>query len=85
MHNCTAHWVESVPVKEEFEGQAVWEGIVQVFKLVDHLTAEKCYAWSYIVDDSGKRKVFAVLHQGPVDSPENAVRAAIVSESRVSS
>ena len=32
------------------------------------------------VDDSGKRKFVAVLHQGPVTSPQAAVKAAIVSE-----
>ena len=49
-------------------------------KLIDHPTAKKCYAWSYIVDDSGKRKFIAVLRQKPVDSPEMAVKAFIVSE-----
>ena len=80
LHNCKSKWVESFPVKETFEGQTVWDGTVQVFDLIDHPTAKRCYAWSYVVDDSGKRTFFAVLHQGPVDSPENAVKAAIVSE-----
>ena len=31
-------------------------------------------------EENGKRKFFAVLHQGPVDSPETAVRAAIVAQ-----
>ncbi len=82
LHKCKSKWLESVPVKETFEGETVWEGIVQVFELIDHPTAKKCYAWSYIVDESGKRKFFAVLHQGPVDSPEKAVRAAILSDNR---
>lgn len=73
-------WIKSVPVEETFQGQTVWNGIVQVFELIGHPTAKKCYAWSYIVDDSGKRKFVAVLHQKPVDSPEAAVKAFIVSE-----
>jgi len=32
------------------------------------------------LDKSKKRRFFAVLHQGTVDSPQAAVRAAIVSE-----
>jgi len=32
------------------------------------------------VDDLGKRKFVAVLHQDPVNSPEDAVKAFIVSE-----
>jgi hypothetical protein len=74
--------VESVRVKETFQGKTVWEGVVQVFDLSGHPTASRCYAWFYLVDDSGKRKFFAVLHQGPVDSPQTAVRAAIVAEFR---
>jgi len=80
LHKINAVWLESVPVKETFQGQPVWEGTVEVFDLIDHPTANRCYAWSYVVDDTGKRKFFAVLHQGPVDSPEKAVQASIVSE-----
>ena len=80
MHNCTAQWIEPVQVKEEFQDQIVWKGVVQVFKLIDHPSANKCYAWSYIIDELGKRKFIAVLHEGPVNSPQNAVKAAIVNE-----
>jgi hypothetical protein len=83
LHGCNAVWVESVPVKETFQGQLVWEGEVQVFDLKGHPTASRCYAWSYVTDEkTGKRKFFAVLHQGPVDSPQAAVRAAVVAEYR---
>lgn len=80
LHNCDATWVESVSVKEIFKGEIVWEGTVQVFDLIDHPTAKRCYAWSYLIDESGKRKFVAVLHKGPIDSPQKAVQAAIVSE-----
>lgn len=78
LHNCKATWIESVLVKEVFEGETVWEGVVQVFDLQDHPTAKWCYAWSHKLEGSKKRRFFAVLHQGVVDSPEKAVRAAIV-------
>ena len=80
LHGCKAKWVESVPVKEVFQGETVWEGVIQVFDLLDHTTAKRCYAWSHAIDNSTKRKYFAVLHQGPVDSPRAAVRTVIVSE-----
>jgi hypothetical protein len=83
LHGCKSKWVESVPVKEVFQDQTVWEGVVEVFDLLDHPTAKRCYAWSYLVDDLGKRKFVAVLHQGPVDSPINAIRAAIVGETKI--
>jgi predicted sulfurtransferase len=83
LHGGTAKWIESVPVKESFQGETVWDGTVQVFDLIGHPTASRCYAWSHITDEkSGKRKIFAVLHQAPVDSPQAAVRAAIVTEYR---
>lgn len=82
LHGCESVWIESVRVKETFEGQSVWEGTVQVFDLVGHPTANRCYAWSYETGEGGKRRFIAVLHQGPVDSPQAAVRAAIVQDSR---
>lgn len=81
LHGCKAMWVESVPVKETFQGRTVCEGIVQIFNLFGHPPASRCYAWSHETEN-GKRKFFAVLHQGPVDSAQAAVRAAIVAECR---
>ncbi len=78
LHGCKSTWVKSVPVKEVFEGETVWEGIVQGFDLINHPKAKRCYAWSYRLDDSKKRRFFAVLHQGVVDSPRAAVKAAII-------
>jgi hypothetical protein len=80
MHGCKARWIESVPVKEIFLGETIWDGIVQVFDLIDHPTASRCYAWSHPVDDSDKIKYFAVLHKGSINSPQVAVKAAIVQE-----
>jgi ribulose bisphosphate carboxylase small subunit len=81
LHGCKATWIKSVPIKEVFEGETVWEGVVQVFA-VDHPKSKLCYAWSYGLDNSKKRRVFAVLLQEPVDSPQAAIRATIVSEFR---
>lgn len=78
LHGCKATWVKSVPVKEVFEGETVWKGIVQVFDLIDHPKAKRCYAWSHELEGSKKRRFFAVLHQGVLDPPQKAVRAAIV-------
>ncbi len=81
LHGCKATWIKSVPVKEVFEGETVWEGVVQVFE-VDHPKSKLCYAWSHELKGSKKRKFFAVLHQGPIDSPEKAVKGAVVSQFR---
>ena len=71
-------WVESVPVTETFEGEVVWSGEVHVFDLVDPLSVGRVYAWSHSVDDSANRKFYVIAHDPDVDSPEKAVRAAII-------
>ena len=75
--------LKAVPVKESLRNETVWEGIVQIFALKGHPAARRCYAWSYITDKkTGKRKFFAILHQGSVDSPQTALHVAIVAEYR---
>src|SRR2546423_15586484 len=81
-HHCRARLAQSVPVKEEHNGATVWQGVVHVFDLEGHPTATRAYAWSSPIEGSDKRRFFAVLHQGPVKSPVDAVRAAIVAEQR---
>jgi predicted nucleotidyltransferase component of viral defense system len=80
MHGCESLHVESVAVKEVFEGQTAWETKVEVFDLVGHRQAKRAYAWSY--RDANQNKTFAVLEIPPVDSPESAVKVAIASKAR---
>ncbi|MBA3247358.1 MAG: hypothetical protein H0T63_04665 [Pyrinomonadaceae bacterium] len=80
LHGCEAEHVETVPVKETFRGQTVWQGEVEVFNIRGHPKAKRAYAWSH-ERDKGKRYV-AVLEIPPVDSAQAAVRAAIVQENR---
>jgi hypothetical protein len=56
--------------------------VVQVFDLVGHPTATRAYAWSSPIEGSTKRKFFAVLHTHRINSPLEAVRAAVVAEHR---
>lgn len=82
MHGGAATFTQSVPVRETFEGQTVWEGVVHVFDLAGHPTATRAYAWSSPIEGSTKRRFFAVLHTTRINSPVEAVRAAIVAEHR---
>lgn len=82
MHDCKALLVQSVPVKETFGDNTVWEGVVHVFKIYGHDKATQAYAWSSPIEGSEKRRFFAVLHAPPIASPVDAVRAAIVAEHR---
>ncbi len=79
-HGGTATLAQSVPVRETFKGQLVWEGVVHVFDLADHPNATRAYAWSSPIEGSAKRRFFSVLHIPPITSPLDAVRAAIVAE-----
>jgi hypothetical protein len=83
LHGVEATHIESVPVKETFQGKTVWEGIVEVFELRGHPKAPKVYAWAHDTDDPKKpRRHVTVLHIAPVTSAVLAVRAAIIQEFR---
>lgn len=43
-HGGIATHVESVPLKETFEGQTVWEGVVQVFDIEGNPKTTRAYA-----------------------------------------
>jgi hypothetical protein len=81
-HGGTATLARAVPVKETFEGQTAWEGVVHVFDLEGHPMATRAYAWSSPIEGSPKCRFFVVLGIPPIKSPLDAVRAAIVQESR---
>lgn len=82
LHGVESSHVETVPVKELFQGQTVWEGEVEVFDLHGHPKAPRVYAWKHETDDPKKPRHVTVLHSPPVTSPQLAVRAAIIQEYR---
>jgi hypothetical protein len=85
LHGVESSHLETVPVKEIFGGQTVWDGKVEVFKLHGHSKANKAYAWAHDTDNPQRpRRHVTVLHIPPVTSPQLAVKAAIVQEYRES-
>jgi hypothetical protein len=81
LHGCNATHVESVPVVEEFQGETVWEGTVEVFETRDHPKAKRIYAWGHVTgEDDQARRYVCVLELPPVTSPQTAVKAGIISE-----
>lgn len=83
LHGVESSHRESVPVKEVFRGETVWEGIVEVFDLHGHPKANTAYAWAHETDDPANPiRHVTVLHIPPAVSPITAVRAAIVQELR---
>jgi hypothetical protein len=79
-HGCESLHVESVPIKEVFEGQTAYEGTVEVFDRIGHPKAKRAYAWTYREGD--QNKTIAVLSIPPVDSPESAVKVAIAAKAK---
>jgi vacuolar-type H+-ATPase subunit I/STV1 len=83
LHGAEAVHIRSVPVKEIFRNEVVWDGVVEVFDLIGHPTAKMVYAWGHDTDDPERpRRHIKVLHAGPVTSAVAAVRAAIAQEFR---
>lgn len=80
VHGATATHVETVPVTEEFQGETVWQGEVEVFTIRGHPKAKRAYGWGFVVNENQGRKYVAVLELPPVNSPLTAVQAAIMSE-----
>jgi hypothetical protein len=83
LHGTEATHRESVAVKEVFHGKTIWEGVVEVFDLYGHPTADRVYAWSHDTDDpANPKRHVTVLHGGKITSAIDAVRVAIVQEFR---
>jgi len=83
LHGVESSHVASVPVKETFQGKTVWQGVVEVFDLIEHPAAQRLYAWSHETDDpSNPKRHVTVLHMDQITSPVLAVRAAIIQEFR---
>ena len=76
LHDCRAEWIATFPVQEMFQGQPVWDGEVEMFKLTGHPKTEWAYGWSHREgkNDEGERFV-AVLELPPVISAKTAVQA----------
>lgn len=77
-HGCESRHVGTVAVQEAFQGKMVWQGEVGVFDLIEHPQASQGYAWGF-QDDVGDWEYVAVLRIPPVETPQDAVRAYIIS------
>ena len=82
LHGCDSVHEASVPVTDTFRGRTVWVGTVEVFSLIGHPDAKRCFAWSHFPERDWDSHV-AVLEIPPIDSPLAAVRAVIVAASKV--
>jgi hypothetical protein len=75
-HGGTATFLRSVRVLPK-RNPADWDGFVHLFDLKNNSKAKRAYAWSSLIQGSGKPRYFAVLHMGSVTGPVEAVKAVV--------
>jgi len=76
LHKCESVHQKTVFVDERFQGIAIWQGDIEVFELIGHPKARRCFAWFHSDAAKGVRPV-ALLERWPIISPQTAVRFAI--------
>lgn len=77
-YGTTAKHVETVAVHETFENETIWDGEVEVFEVPEYPNADRVFAWGFD-DDNGQQQV-TVAQIPPATTPENAVKAYLVSQ-----
>lgn len=75
VHQCEAHHVRSVPVRETTGDKIIWEGVVDVFDLPSCAAGLRCYAWHN--GDGSRAKPVIVLEGASVSSAQRAVQVAL--------
>jgi hypothetical protein len=75
-HSCLASHLETVYISESIQKKKVWNGKVELFKLIGHKTAKTCYAWTHSLAN-GQPKIIVVLGNSAIVSARKAVQAAI--------
>jgi hypothetical protein len=80
LHGLKAHHVRTVPVKERFKGQTVWEGDVEVFDVDGDEKIRRVFAWGYeLTKEKPEMQAVTVLSVRPITTPKKAVQAYIAS------
>jgi hypothetical protein len=75
-HGAAGTLVKSVRVLRATASQTDWDGVVHVFDLKGHPTANRAFAWSSRIVGGAQPRFFAVLQTGQIATPAQAVKAA---------
>jgi hypothetical protein len=73
-----ARHVTSTAVIEIFEGNLVWEGVVETFDVACNPNVKRCYGFMYRENDSVGYAT--IIETDAVNSPEMAVKTFITSK-----
>jgi len=78
---CPAYFLHTETVHEEIEGNTVWLGNVEVFGLIGHSEAKRCFAWGHEYDRSDPNgEVVVALELPPIVSAQTALRAQLAKD-----
>jgi hypothetical protein len=78
MHECRCSHFGTEEIKEEHDGKILWEGDVEIFQIEGHADANVAYGWGW--EDGDKEiQYIGILRVLPIESPADAVKAAIAS------
>ena len=77
MHGCRCSYETTTFVNQIMDGRTIWQGAVETFWLEGHPKATKAFTWGY--RHARDIRYIAVLNVPPINSPSEAVLAAIAS------
>ncbi|MGN6366955.1 MAG: hypothetical protein ACTHN5_01710 [Phycisphaerae bacterium] len=75
-HGCRAAHFQTVPLHEKFHGKTIFDGNIEVFTLLAHPTASRCFAWCHEDDPD----CVSYLALPPILTPSDAMRQHIIDE-----
>ena len=56
-----------------FQDKTIWKGDVEIFELIRHPKAKRCYGWSY----GDPERLITVLELPPVTDAQSAVKVGV--------
>ncbi len=74
---CVPSYVEAEFVRQTWQGEVAWEGLVFVLQLIGHPDARYCYVLPLPVEEGKPARYHIILESMSAGSPVAAVRAYI--------
>jgi hypothetical protein len=72
LHKCSASYLTTQYIEENFNCETLWNGPVEVFDVTGHPKANRCYGWS-----CGEPEEFIILELPPVTDAQSAVKVGV--------
>lgn len=83
LHGCGSIYLKTEHVHETFQGETIFDGDVEMFKLMQHPKASQAYAWAeHEGNNGGGHRLVVVLELPPVKDAKTAVQASIMADAK---